>query len=1202
MATVAPGGASDACSADAESANGNSILAATGACKGHSFAGVLEASCFQSLCGACLLEIEYGQGADEVLAILDCCKPKHIFHVGCIATWAARENSCPQCKQRFAQFATYGNDHKLLRVEDVEERVQKCPFTEEEEEAALAEAEAELFLETGRCLICQSADDEAALLLCDGCDGHCNAMCHYYCLGLDGVPEGDWFCPDCRFPFDAAETEADSRTGLETEVPSGVGVQGETEAEPEPQESGSQELHETHEPPEQPVRGRRRQRSGSSRSGSSRSNDSSWSPPESKQSKHADNHDASPLSKDTGAEVSHSPSGTEIHGVPEENITSPGAGDGDEQEERWKRRLRNRSRRLIRSNTVNTDEACNEADGDNAHENFEADQQPRISSSNSDGPASSSRKRWRCSLGKTSAQDGLQVDAERGDETVCPSADQAPVSNSASSSRSSRDGSADDAEQTRGASAGESDRRRTDRRTDAAPIDAPVARTRTLRRIRSPETSSDSHENGGDGRKDEDFQPSRPKRKRVEEEVPPRQRPQRLRRLVTSASAATDVQVGTDVLQRLRAEDGVRDESFDESKRNQDEREDEQVEGENEDRQHVPASEVPNSPNVSDALEDGRMCTRQPLPQKRKRIEITSKKKKDCRAGASDDMADHPLQMAADFEGDTAVQSEPQRPRPKKKKRTAASPPAEPESVPDLPAAPERQKEDVVDANSAVSHPPRGRVRKGRRRRDDVNRPLGGENEPAPEISADTQPCRATHRKAAEVPSADSTAVPESSPQETGESRDTNSDSAAVTAQIDDMPAPCRRRLRRVTAPAQTSARATADDAENAWAASGKSRARRKPKANSPPDVVSGKLFVKRKTVERKVGKCASSKVGGSAVKPRTKLKAAKGEDSSSAVSDTSSSSSSSSSSSLSSSISLAFSEPTDADEPAAPSSSSSSSGVPMKSVPPSVSELADEEEHDVIPPMPEVPATTSPGVSDLESAMLVPTEIGNSTKEPQFLDVALSLPPLRIRFPPVQLPPVRPKCQLTEQPQPLFDDRVVVAQENQKMECLLAASSAAPSLAMTSVPTPSPGALSPSLQPKASPSMAPPMLSAPLATKSVRQGRTCSVGHDNLDGTVRTALSYLEELVTCRLKTTRDRTFRQLYRNMDRQEAQLRLECLKDRVCQSARAKYLPVFKQDPNVWATHLQSRSGKAHMERFVDKKVAEVSSRWVKLGGR
>merc|ERR1712142_384351 len=46
------------------------------------------------------------------------------------------------------------------------------------------------------CVICGSGDNAQLLLLCDGIA--CDKPYHTYCMGLSGVPEGDWFCPECQ--------------------------------------------------------------------------------------------------------------------------------------------------------------------------------------------------------------------------------------------------------------------------------------------------------------------------------------------------------------------------------------------------------------------------------------------------------------------------------------------------------------------------------------------------------------------------------------------------------------------------------------------------------------------------------------------------------------------------------------------------------------------------------------------------------------------------------------------------------------------------------------------------------------------------------------------------------------------------------------------------------------------------------------------
>lgn len=44
------------------------------------------------------------------------------------------------------------------------------------------------------CTICDEADNEDVLLLCDGCD----APSHLYCVGLEEIPAGSWYCTRCE--------------------------------------------------------------------------------------------------------------------------------------------------------------------------------------------------------------------------------------------------------------------------------------------------------------------------------------------------------------------------------------------------------------------------------------------------------------------------------------------------------------------------------------------------------------------------------------------------------------------------------------------------------------------------------------------------------------------------------------------------------------------------------------------------------------------------------------------------------------------------------------------------------------------------------------------------------------------------------------------------------------------------------------------
>lgn len=48
--------------------------------------------------------------------------------------------------------------------------------------------------DTEPCQVCQEDDNEDVLMYCD----HCNKLYHTYCVGLQEVPVGHWFCDICR--------------------------------------------------------------------------------------------------------------------------------------------------------------------------------------------------------------------------------------------------------------------------------------------------------------------------------------------------------------------------------------------------------------------------------------------------------------------------------------------------------------------------------------------------------------------------------------------------------------------------------------------------------------------------------------------------------------------------------------------------------------------------------------------------------------------------------------------------------------------------------------------------------------------------------------------------------------------------------------------------------------------------------------------
>lgn len=95
---------------------------------------------------------------------------------------------------------------------DVKDRKQVAEF---DVQAWLGDNIAEEEEEEGNpCPICNSAEREDILLLCDSCD----AAYHTHCIGLDHIPEGDWYCMECAHLFHLTDDRLD-RTDAEPASP-----------------------------------------------------------------------------------------------------------------------------------------------------------------------------------------------------------------------------------------------------------------------------------------------------------------------------------------------------------------------------------------------------------------------------------------------------------------------------------------------------------------------------------------------------------------------------------------------------------------------------------------------------------------------------------------------------------------------------------------------------------------------------------------------------------------------------------------------------------------------------------------------------------------------------------------------------------------------------------------------------------------------
>lgn len=126
---------------------------------------------------------------DRNIAVIQICG--HVLHDSCLKAWSGKANSCPICRQAFHLVEVYDKvGGTLLNTYQVEDKKQVAEFDplawldenpEEEEEPARP------------CPVCNTAENEDVLLLCDGCD----IPYHTHCIGLEDIPDGSWFCMEC---------------------------------------------------------------------------------------------------------------------------------------------------------------------------------------------------------------------------------------------------------------------------------------------------------------------------------------------------------------------------------------------------------------------------------------------------------------------------------------------------------------------------------------------------------------------------------------------------------------------------------------------------------------------------------------------------------------------------------------------------------------------------------------------------------------------------------------------------------------------------------------------------------------------------------------------------------------------------------------------------------------------------------------------
>jgi hypothetical protein len=151
----------------------------------------------------------------NIVAELDGCD--HIIHDACIRSWAKKTNTCPICRCPFHSVRVYnGVDGTAISKYDVQDKKQVAEFDVRQWLGENPEEDEE---EQGNpCPICNSSEREDVLLLCDSCD----AAYHTHCIGLEGIPDGDWYCMECAHLFQLVEEPEATEAGEPSPRPSYV--------------------------------------------------------------------------------------------------------------------------------------------------------------------------------------------------------------------------------------------------------------------------------------------------------------------------------------------------------------------------------------------------------------------------------------------------------------------------------------------------------------------------------------------------------------------------------------------------------------------------------------------------------------------------------------------------------------------------------------------------------------------------------------------------------------------------------------------------------------------------------------------------------------------------------------------------------------------------------------------------------------------
>ena len=114
----------------------------------------------------------------------------HDFCKNCLIEWSQRSSKCPMCKTLYNNIFYYDNGiKKKISVSEIKNKYRKNLNESENNE----ESDDEINIDEG-CYVCGKNTDPSKLLVCDRCREKC---CHYYCINLNKIPEGKWYCRYC---------------------------------------------------------------------------------------------------------------------------------------------------------------------------------------------------------------------------------------------------------------------------------------------------------------------------------------------------------------------------------------------------------------------------------------------------------------------------------------------------------------------------------------------------------------------------------------------------------------------------------------------------------------------------------------------------------------------------------------------------------------------------------------------------------------------------------------------------------------------------------------------------------------------------------------------------------------------------------------------------------------------------------------------